>query len=73
LSREFWRRAMSKFANIIDALLITMMIIFTASFILKYKDILQTSEMLSIIILAINATLNVAKQIGERDGKVRSN
>jgi hypothetical protein len=64
---------MSKFANIIDALLITMMIIFTASFILKYKDILQTSEMLSIIILAINATLNVAKQIGERDGKVRSN
>ena len=64
---------MSKFANMIDALLISMMIIFTASFILKYKDILQTSEMLSIIILAVNATLNVAKQIGERDAKVRSN
>jgi hypothetical protein len=63
----------SKFLDVIDSLLITMMIIFTASFILGHKDVLQTSEILSIIILAINATLNVAKQIGERNAEVRSN
>lgn len=56
---------MNNFIKIVRAVTITAIMIFVASFILKYKELLTAGEISSIIILGVYSTLYLSSRLDQ--------
>lgn len=56
---------MNKLIRITRSITITAIMIFVASFVIKYKEILTTGEILSIIILGVYSTLYLSNNLDQ--------
>jgi hypothetical protein len=56
---------MDKFIKIVRTITITSIMIFVASFIIKYKEIFTTGEILSIIVLGVYSTLYLSNNLDQ--------